>query len=318
MFKKKSLNKAGLRAKRPRSQSPDADTSADTADTALMAENTLLSEVVKPSSKLTSKSAVVSASSSSLQGQDKDGKSGIFDDTTAKASTQAELRNTRDQYATAQNVIDGKLDSSTTDADISASKGDGAGEVYRGQANYTQYIEKRESTLGNKANIGPVRASSNIRVTCRFDYQPDICKDYKQTGYCGYGDSCIFLHDRGDYKAGWQIDKEWEAEQRKLREARLNGELNSDDDNEDVERGGKSKKQKKEELPFACLICRKEFRNPVVTKCGHYFCEACAMKRFKTTPKCHACGANTNGIFNVAKDLMAKIKEREMRATAAS
>lgn len=24
----------------------------------------------------------------------------------------------------------------------------------------------------------------------RFDYQPDICKDYKETGRCGYGDSC--------------------------------------------------------------------------------------------------------------------------------
>jgi hypothetical protein len=26
------------------------------------------------------------------------------------------------------------------------------------------------------------------------------CKDYKETGRCGYGDSCKFMHDRGDYK----------------------------------------------------------------------------------------------------------------------
>ncbi|KVI04330.1 Zinc finger, CCCH-type [Cynara cardunculus var. scolymus] len=37
----------------------------------------------------------------------------------------------------------------------------------------------------------------------RFDYQRDVCKDYKQTGYCGYGESCKFLHDYGDYKSGW-------------------------------------------------------------------------------------------------------------------
>ena len=39
--------------------------------------------------------------------------------------------------------------------------------------------------------------------------QPDICKDYKETGFCGYGDSCKFLHDRGDYKSGWQLEREW-------------------------------------------------------------------------------------------------------------
>lgn len=52
-----------------------------------------------------------------------------------------------------------------------------------------------------------------------MDYQPDVCKDYKETGYCGWGDSCKFMHDRGDYKAGWQIDRDWEEEQKKRRAA---------------------------------------------------------------------------------------------------
>jgi RING finger protein 113A len=42
----------------------------------------------------------------------------------------------------------------------------------------------------------------------QWDYAPDICKDYKETGFCGYGDSCIYMHDRSDYKHGWQIDAE--------------------------------------------------------------------------------------------------------------
>lgn len=55
---------------------------------------------------------------------------------------------------------------------------------------------------------GPVRAPANLRATVRWDYQPDICKDYKETGFCGFGDSCKFLHDRSDYKFGWQLEQE--------------------------------------------------------------------------------------------------------------
>lgn len=54
-----------------------------------------------------------------------------------------------------------------------------------------------------------------------------------------------------------------------------------------------------EEMPFACLICRKPFDPlPVVTLCGHYFHSACAIKRFAKTGKCFACGKGTNGVFN--------------------
>lgn len=59
-----------------------------------------------------------------------------------------------------------------------------------------------------------LKASSNIKSTTSQDYQPDVCKDYKLTGFCGYGDSCKFLHMREDYKAGWQIEREWEIKNR--------------------------------------------------------------------------------------------------------
>ncbi len=39
-----------------------------------------------------------------------------------------------------------------------------------------------------------------------------LCKDYHDTGYCCFGDSCLYIHDRGDYKSGWELEKEWEKE----------------------------------------------------------------------------------------------------------
>ena len=41
---------------------------------------------------------------------------------------------------------------------------------------------------------GPIRAPAYLRSTVRWDYQPDICKDYKETGYCGFGGIIIIGH----------------------------------------------------------------------------------------------------------------------------
>lgn len=89
--------------------------------------------------------------------------------------------------------------------------------VYRGQGAYRPVMNVREGSIAASKYTGlygPVRASStNVRTTLRIDYQPDVCKDYKETGYCGFGDSCKFLHDRSDYKSGWQVENEWQQEQ---------------------------------------------------------------------------------------------------------
>lgn len=70
----------------------------------------------------------------------------------------------------------------------------------------------------NAFHAGPLRAAASVRVTARFDYQPDVCKDYKDTGFCGFGDTCIYLHDRGDTLTGWQLDQQWEQEQKAKKE----------------------------------------------------------------------------------------------------
>eukprot|EP00937_MAST-01D_sp_MAST-1D-sp2_P002869 g2869.t1 len=187
--------------------------------------------------------------------------------------------------------------------------------VYRGQAGYKNYIEKDAAQIaGNKftGTQGPIRAPKFFRAICRFDYQPDVCKDYKETGFCGYGDSCIFLHDRTDYKTGWQMEKEHEAAERK-RMRRAAGEDVSDDE----EGASRFLVAAEEEVQFACPLTRKPFRAPVVTQCGHYFEESAALQRYARNPKCAACDKPTFGVFNKATKLLGQLAARERKLRAA-
>ncbi|XP_066321605.1 zinc finger CCCH domain-containing protein 15-like [Miscanthus floridulus] len=184
-----------------------------------------------------------------------------------------------------------------------------SGEVYKGIHGYTDYKAgfRREHTVSSEkagGSHGPLRAAAHIRVSQRFDYQPDICKDYKETGYCGYGDSCKFMHDRGDYKSGWQLEKEYEeAEKARKRRIAMGGGDGSDDEAADED------EDDEEALPFACFICRQPFVDPVVTKCKHYFCEHCALKHHSKNKKCHVCLKPTGGIFNAAQEIRKKMAQ---------
>lgn len=174
--------------------------------------------------------------------------------------------------------------------------------VYRGLNNYTQYIKKRDTAQGNASSgmvrKGPIRAPANLRATVRWDYQPDICKDYKETGFCGFGDSCKFLHDRSDYKHGWQMEYDESNKYTKKYDDDSDGE---DDTKYEIH-------SDEEELPFKCFICRKRFVDPIVTKCKHYFCEKCALEKFKKSSRCFVCGVQTGGVFNPAKNLIERLK----------
>nr|CAG4648069.1 EOG090X09Q6 [Moina brachiata]SVE93128.1 EOG090X09Q6 [Moina brachiata] len=231
---------------------------------------------------------------------DEDGKEAVTVSFTADRT--ADLK--RDDLATSTNQVDTELDrdaraifekSQQIQQEL---KGKADDKIYRGMANYAQYYEKRDTAQGNAASAavrrGPIRASANIRATVRWDYQPDICKDYKETGFCGFGDSCKFLHDRSDYKFGWQLE----------REERKKGPMDEEDDKYEIH-------SDEEDMPFKCFICRDSFKNPIVTKCKHYFCEACALKQYKKSQRCYVCGKQTFGVFNPAKQLMEKLKLEE-------
>lgn len=220
-----------------------------------------------------------------------------------RSNMKTDMSGPKDMGATATIEIDTELDKDAQaiyERSLQVNKelkGKEDDKVYRGLANYTQYYEKKDTALGNASSgmvrKGPIRAPANLRSTVRWDYQPDICKDYKETGFCGFGDSCKFLHDRSDYKFGWQLEME------------SNQQCDSDDDNP-------SKYEIKDDdddnfLPFKCLICRGSYVNPVMTKCKHYFCEKCALAHFKKTPKCFVCEKQTGGFFDPATAIIDKL-----------
>lgn len=66
-------------------------------------------------------------------------------------------------------------------------------------------------------------------------------------------------------------------------------------------------------IPFVCIICEKPYRSPIVTRCGHYFCEPCALGRYRKDPSCKNCGAATGGVFNTASRLERLLKRKRAK-----
>lgn len=229
-------------------------------------------------------------------------------DSKATATLETETEFTKDSRAIRERVLKRAEESLKGKNKSSEEK------LYTGIHGYTDHKAgfRREQTISSEkagGAHGPLRASAHIRVSARFDYQPDICKDYKETGYCGYGDSCKFMHDRGDYKSGWQLEKEWdEAEKARKRNLAFGG----DDGNEE---GAEQSDEDDDDdsLPFACFICRQPFVDPVVTKCNHYFCEHCALKHHTKNKKCFVCNKPTLGIFNTAHEIRKRMAEERNR-----
>ncbi|KAF2801546.1 uncharacterized protein BDZ99DRAFT_403196 [Mytilinidion resinicola] len=173
----------------------------------------------------------------------------------------------------------------------------------------TSFIQKNADAPNRQ--VGPMKAPTNIRTITVTDYAPDVCKDYKQTGFCGFGDNCKFLHAREDYAQGWKIDRDWEASTKGKKQsgtivASRTAKIGSDDEDE-------ADSAILEKIPFACIICKEPYKSPVTTKCGHYFCQKCAFARYRKDPSCAACGASTSGIFNTAQTLHKLLDRKQKR-----
>ncbi|KAK0175711.1 hypothetical protein PV327_009440 [Microctonus hyperodae] len=297
LFKKRNIRK---RANRQRNcETQDEDTSED--------ETT----VVKKEKKLINKNPFQQSTTSlkkikKIQADDNDDNDDVNGISVSyKSNRTASITGPSDQGATAILETETEVDKDAQaifekaqkiNAELDGKEDD---KIYRGMNNYAQYFKKKDTAAGNASSgmvrQGPIRAPANLRATVRWDYQPDICKDYKETGFCGFGDSCKFLHDRSDYKSGWQLERNTGEDDGSGDEDDKKYEIDSDDDN----------------LPFKCFICRNSFTDPVVTKCKHYFCEKCALDHYKKSTRCFICNVQTTGVFNPAKELIARTKMME-------
>jgi RING finger protein 113A len=167
----------------------------------------------------------------------------------------------------------------------------------------------------NKFLAGPLKAPTFVRTTARFDYQPDICKDYKETGFCGFGDSCIYLHDRGNTLSGWQLEEEYEKKKKEEQEKKQKEMdlfcLEISKDNMLGANQNEASGPSEDGIPFACFLCRSAFVDPVVTVCSHYFCQKCILDHVQSissgsSASCPICKKDTNGVFNHPTKLFTK------------
>lgn len=197
--------------------------------------------------------------------------------------------------------------------------------LYRGKDGYAKYLTKSEQDLNNSkytGSLGPMRVNTNIKSISQIDYAMGICKDFKNAGVCGFGDDCIFLHERGEIKSSWEIDKELKKKEMRKLELIKKG-INPSSYDTNTKNDFSLTKLNQLEKETNCGICGKECINPVITLCEHVFCESCALQYYNNKSKlCYVCSKHLKGVFNnassiqvkinIKKELMEKKKENEV------
>lgn len=119
-----------------------------------------------------------------------------------------------------------------------------------------------------------------------MDYEPLLCKEYKLKGYCGYGDTCKFIHSRDDY-----------INDRKLVRKHWKKTIETKSDKKDSEVNVNTK----------CPLCNEGFddisdKKLVQLECKHVFCKTCFLDSLKKNDtKCKSCGVESKGTMKPFK-----------------
>lgn len=208
MFKKKVPFFRGVKRKVVERDSDDSDLSSSDDETVVVKTDRkrALNPLVQSTSSFNRKRATFRKGDANVSDDEHDSKRDAVS-VVYRSDRNADSILPKDMGATATFEIDTEKDRDAQAIFERAQKlndEDEKSNLYKGINNYKQYVQKKDTVLGNASSglvrQGPIRAPDNLRSTIRWDYQPDVCKDYKETGFCGFGLSCKFLHDRSDYK----------------------------------------------------------------------------------------------------------------------
>ena len=185
--------------------------------------------------------------------------------------------NTEEGESNDTDKYNGLLTEKDDSACTSIEKADEKGSTSQGKGPETGNAMQKSSN-STVLGLGPQKFSSSLNITTVTDFQPDVCKDFWQTGYCGYGDTCKFLHIRDELRQLKPIEKEWETVK-------------------DESKGSRNVNEKEQKQPYRCVICRKDYEKPVKTECDHIFCQKCFLNRCRRNKtSCFICKKDTAGI----------------------
>lgn len=76
----------------------------------------------------------------------------------------------------------------------------------------------------------------------------------------------ILIFIRGDYKTGWQLEREHDEQQKTKLSKKLKSRNEDNDDDDDKGEYYVGSDDEDDGLPFVCLKCKDSFVNPVSTK----------------------------------------------------
>ena len=174
-----------------------------------------------------------------------------------------------------------------------------------------QLNQKKQLGESLRAKPKEINNQTQIKRTTTIDYQPDLCKDYYETGYCGYGDNCRFIHDRSITKTSLQLDKEYD-EKLKREASKKAEELYEECKKEQKEEEMKKNMNEEMELKKKCIQCKKEFNDnntPMTMKCNHWICRNCCIG----CKNCIRCGNSTGGVFKAVKKWKDLLNDKSMK-----
>ncbi|GME96243.1 metal ion binding protein [[Candida] boidinii] len=220
MFKKRTIKKLPLKDTSNGDNEPgDSNSSLDTNN-----EPTIISK--KPQGIVSQRRRKLDLSSSDESDSDSDSDNDNDKPVVkSKFIKRVKLNNQTDKLKdTKQNIeSSGNSNSNSNSNSDASSDSDSDSNSNQQKANTEKEIKKHDSD-GNKLytgmkNYNAVKPkemkvkglSADIKANNVIDYQRDVCKDFLKNGYCGFGDTCKFLHYRDEFKpVKNQKNREWE------------------------------------------------------------------------------------------------------------